>query len=99
MIKDQPIPRRRYADGQSLCVPSESDLRRIEKAGTKTRLKSISPRPPPKSRERPVVYFESLAKALNPNDPQLTIEGYHANKRINHREKRGNPLWRLYLIN
>ena len=66
--------------GNVWCVPSESDLFSwIEKAGDKDPTKvDITKTTTQEQRATEWMSFESLANALNPNDPQLTIEGYQA---------------------
>ena len=74
-------PNGRYARmGNVWCVPSEYDLFNwIEKAGFKDPTKvDITKTTTQEQRATEWMGFESLANALNPNDPQLTIEGYQA---------------------
>ena len=84
LIHDQKTslyPNGRYARmGNVWCVPSESDLFSwIEKAGYKDPTKvDITKTTTQEQRATEWMSFESLANALNPNDPQLTIEGYQA---------------------
>ena len=79
--KNSLYPDGRYARmGNVWCVPSESDLFSwIEKAGYKDPTKvDITKTTTQEQRATEWMSFESLANALNPNDPQLTIEGYQA---------------------
>ena len=84
LIHDQKTslyPDGRYARmGNVWCVPSESDLFSwIEKAGYKDPTKvDITKTTTQEQRATEWMSFESLANALNPNNPQLTIEGYQA---------------------
>ncbi|MFN2168932.1 MAG: DUF1698 domain-containing protein, partial [Anaerolineae bacterium] len=80
VVEDGPLaPRGRYARMRNVHLLPDPSLMLVwlREAGFQTpRIVDVTPTSPEEQRSTPWMRFESLAAALDPRDPRLTVEGY-----------------------